>query len=82
MTYTCEICLAVNANMRFHCRCCGTIPAKYSILHKPTKEWSGQCNMFALVPVVIARGADRVERHHTSRSYLRTVPMDYYATEV
>lgn len=84
VTYECEICLNINHASKLHCSTCGTTPKQYSILGMPSKATDGWS--FATmglewhIPVVIARGADRVEWHHTSRVYLRTVPADYYAT--
>lgn len=77
-TYECAICLNVNHNVKLHCSTCGAVPAKYSPIKTTAIERSGSINYF--VPFVIARGADRAEWHRTSRSYLRTVPLDYYAS--
>lgn len=81
--YECEICLNINHASKLHCSTCGTIPKQYSMLHAPARmvTYETWCmNAQPMISVVIARGADRVEWHHTSRSYLRTVPMDYYAS--
>ncbi len=70
--YECSICLTLNHASRLHCQNCGTIPACYSIIGKPcSSQLEG-------VEVIVARGADRAEKHHASRLYLRTVPVDYY----
>lgn len=79
LSYKCDICLSVNHVSRFHCQHCGTIPERYSVLKTPARFMSDDLGIPKLIPVCVARGADRVENHHTSRSYLRTVPMDYYA---
>lgn len=82
-TYECTICLNINHASKLHCSCCGTIPEQYSVLRVPTRLFVEEDLSVPqpLVPVVIARGADRAEHHKTSRVYLRTVPVDYYATE-
>lgn len=69
--YECAICLTLNHNARLHCQCCGTVPAKYSVLRMLTNT--------SLTPIVAAKGCDRVERHHTTRAKLQTVALDYYA---
>lgn len=78
MTYECNICLNVNHASRLHCSTCGTIPAQYSILKVPARlsgDYFGQ-----YISVVVAFGADRAEHHRNSKSYMRTVPLDYYAS--
>ena len=81
-TYECRICLNINHVSRFQCQTCGTIPECYSVLKTPLKYSAfTSTESFALVTVVVAYGADRAEHHKTSRSYLRTVPVDYYASE-
>lgn len=82
-TYECAICLNVNHASKLHCSTCGTVPAKYSVLSVPTRMLSHEDHGFIgdwLIPVVVARGADRAEHHHTTRVYLRTVKADYYAS--
>lgn len=76
-TYACEICHTVNHAVRLQCKTCGTIPARYSLLNRPSILSDDLLPHF--IEVVVAFGCDRVEHHHTSRSYMRTVPMDYYA---
>lgn len=80
--YTCTICLSLNHNARLHCQNCGTIPAKYSMLKRPAKSIDYR-SMLSLdnqfIPVTALRGADRIERHHTTRCNLKTVTLDYYA---
>jgi len=83
VTYECEICLNINHASKLHCSTCGTTPKQYSIFGIPV-NFTNRDNFEEVphfVPVVIAKGADRVEWHHTSRVYLRTVKADYYATE-
>lgn len=80
-TYECKICLNINHVSRFQCQTCATIPALYSVNGKPLKYSAFISAAFTIVPVIVARGADRAEHHKTSRSYLRTVPADYYASE-
>jgi len=80
-TYECEICLSINHAIRFQCQNCGTIPAVYSVTHKPLKGSTiSPGASFALVEVIVAYGADRAEHHRTVRTYLRTVKADYYAS--
>lgn len=81
-SYVCDICIHINHVSRFQCSCCGTIPAMYSVLGKPTKggAYFSAPDRFALVEVVKAHGADRAEHHRTVRTYLRTVKADYYAS--
>ena len=86
MTYECAICLNVNHASKLACSTCGTIPARYSVSGRPE---SAVCNFnwqyggwgigSRRIEVVVAHGADRAEHHHTTRSYMRTVPLDYYA---
>lgn len=81
--YTCTICLSINHDMRLHCQNCGTVPAKYSCFGKQFTE--PQCNpavlsdAYTFREIVVARGADRIERHHITRAKLQTVTLDYYA---
>lgn len=77
-TYECSICLAINSAVRLQCKACGTIPAHYSAIHKPAKQFAGSTGE-AYISVVLAKGYDRPEWHKTSRSTYRTVPADYYA---
>ncbi len=76
-TYECEICWNVNHNKHGHCSTCGTIPKQYSILREPARICGESINM--LIPVKVAIGCDRTERHRTCKRVLRTVPADYYA---
>lgn len=79
-TYECAICLNINHNSHFHCSTCGTIPAKYSVLNVPARFVPIVADEpIRMIGVVVARGADRAEHHHTTRTYMRTVPADYYA---
>ena len=65
MTYTCQVCNAINHAKRLRCQFCGAVPAMYRIANAPE--------------TVAAIGCDRQENHHTTRVNLRTVPLDYYA---
>lgn len=71
MYYECSICQSLNHASRLHCRCCGTIPARYSVLRVPVND--------SLTPVVVAYGCRRASQHIPSRVFFRTVPTDYYA---
>ena len=77
-TYECVICLNINSAVRLQCCTCGTIPVQYSPIRVPSAYRPDA--MRAFIPVVIARGADRTEHHHNTKTYLRTVKLDYYAT--
>lgn len=77
--YECTICHGINHPVHLSCQYCGTIPARYSVLNRPTKLWLGFG--LALDEVVIAHGVDRQEWHHTVKVPLRTVRADYYAQE-
>ena len=79
MTYDCSICLNINHASRLHCRTCGTIPAMYSPITIPAR-FVVDAEDYHFISSVVAHGADRAEHHKTSRSYLRTVPLDYYAS--
>lgn len=80
-TYECPICLHINHSSRYHCATCGTIPERYSVLHAPAVFKSDDLGIPKLIPVVIAYGARRQEHGHTSKTMMRTVPLDYYASE-
>jgi len=71
--YECVICKSLNHASRIHCKCCGVIPARYSILAKPESA-ERHCE------VVVAFGAVRAAQHH-QRLFMRTVQLDYYAEE-
>ena len=77
--YECVICLNVNHASRYQCSTCGTIPAQYSILAKPARFISHDFTI-ACISVVVAFGARRQEHGHTTKSQMRTVPLDYYAS--
>mgnify|MGYP001583008790 CR=1 FL=1 len=72
--YECAICLCLNHASRLHCQNCGTIPAKYSLLGVPTAITESN----DMIEAVAAFGAVRACQHHSSRVYLRTMPLDYY----
>ena len=74
--YECSICLGVNHVKNTHCRYCGTTPAEYSIIGKP----SILNQELQPIEVVSARGSEHVEHWHTRKVYLRTVPADYFAS--
>ena len=73
-TYTCSICRHINHVARLHCSVCGVIPACYSA--------TGQTLTAYGIPITAAKGCDRIEAHRTTKVNLRTVPLDYYASEV
>lgn len=91
--YTCLICHALNHASRLHCQACGTIPAMYSITgfscksegperHSGPGEFHAYSSSgFAYVPSVSAIGVVRTGEERIQRVSLRTVPIDYYATE-
>ena len=71
--YTCEICDELNSSARFTCRCCGTIPARYSVLRTPATFKHDD-----FVSVVRAIGCFQAFPAH-AKIGLRTVRADYYA---
>ena len=73
--YTCEICHAPNLAFRITCRGCGTIKSDYSIIGKPA-IMNSQDQFIEVVP---AFGCERLESRRASKTYFRTVPLDYYA---
>lgn len=75
--YTCSICYAVNAAVRLHCASCGTIPAAYNVTNKPARLNDD----FDYTEVVSAYGCERQTDRRAHKTYMRTVPADYYATE-
>lgn len=78
-TYDCEICGAVNSAKHLHCGSCGTIPAQYSVSRKPVRALQTDY-MTRYIEVVRAYGSERQNQRRACRAYLRTVPLDYYAT--
>ena len=87
--YECSICKHINHVSRFHCQTCGTIPAQYSWLGKPTRDREdtfygvspqGDALTATQIEVFVAFGAERIGFSHATKVQLRTVPMDYYAT--
>lgn len=94
MTYDCDICHGVNSANKLHCQYCGTIPADYSVLRKPSRiiirdTWI-QSRLGDYIPaepvssyiqVLVAFGAMRQTSHRTIKRVFRTVKPDYYATE-
>ena len=88
MTYECSICYAVNHSSRLHCSACGTIPAVYSILAKPTVYRTAETidlledkpvTLNYAIEVYVAFGCERQMSRRTIRRTARTVPLDYYA---
>lgn len=75
--YECAICLTLNSSRRFQCQNCGTIPAAYSVIRKPSRL-IGHGGMMQFIEVTVAFGAVHSCRHHSARLYLRTVSHDYY----
>lgn len=71
--YTCEICDTLNSCRRFSCQNCGTIPARYSFLKKPSRLIHED-----MITVVRAIGASHAYPK-ISKIGLRTVRADYYA---
>lgn len=92
MTYVCSICDAINAGVKFSCSCCGAIPRKYSwngkIIRRRVYVWDGVASgledvttVTSSVEVVKAHGAELQTRYRAVKHSIRTVPMDYYASE-
>lgn len=79
-TYECSICYGVNHASRLTCQHCGTIPACYSILRQPSRQFAGFSGD-SYITVHVAFGAERQSSHRTIKRAIRTVPLDYYATE-
>lgn len=79
-TFECEICNGVNHVSRLTCKHCGTIPKQYSILRKPSRQYAGYTGE-SYIAVYVAFGAERQASHRTIKRQIRTVPLDYYATE-
>lgn len=71
--YECVICDSINSVARFTCHCCGTIPARYSVLHKPSS-----IKGLGFTEVVKAHGSMPAAPTH-AKIGLRTVRADYYA---
>jgi hypothetical protein len=76
--YECSICLSLNHASRLHCQNCGTIPAMYSLLRAPAHLVESD-DYWHFVLVVRAFGAESASQRQACRSYLRTVPLTYYA---
>jgi len=77
--YICDICRTANSAVRLQCQSCGTTPAAYSVLGVNSRVIETELGPHD-IQVVRAHGCDRQENHRTVRVYLRTVPMDYYAS--
>jgi hypothetical protein len=77
-TYTCVICTGINAAEKLHCSSCGTIPAKYSVLGKPSTIVT-EDYFTRFIEVTVAFGAERQNHIRSVKHELRTVPGDYYA---
>lgn len=74
MTYDCVICWGVNRAANVQCQYCGTIPADYSIIGKPSRFTED----YQIIEVVSAQGAQHVESRRGRRLYFRTIPLDYF----
>ncbi len=74
-TYECVICHGVNSNARLHCQNCGTVPVKYSPIHKPAIEKDE--NLF--IEILSAFGCERQEIYKIGRIGFQRVADDYYA---
>lgn len=77
--YTCEICDTLNSARRHSCQNCGTIPAKYSVLRKPSRLIEHD-SRYQFIETLRAIGCAQAFPHH-AKVGLRTVPAGYYATE-
>jgi hypothetical protein len=77
--YECAICHGVNVAERIHCQYCGTIPAQYSVLRKPSVIRVEESDTAFYVEVLVAFGAERQEHYRGVKHQFRTVPGDYYA---
>ncbi len=75
-TYHCEICHGINAAARLTCKHCGTIPARYTALRKPSKA---VVESGVYIEVCVAFGCERQNFTHATAVKLRNVPLDYYA---
>ena len=75
--YECVICLSLNSTKRLHCRACGSIPAMYSPIPEVTVIETEDCYR----EIVRLSGAQSIERWHFTRLNLKTVSLDYYASE-
>jgi hypothetical protein len=87
-TYECEICHGINHVNRYHCQTCDTIPTRYSWLRKPIRERLNTTVAFSpmetirpVIEVYVAFGVERQASRRTIKRTIRTVPLDYYATE-
>ena len=72
--YECAICLGVNHSTHLQCSLCGTTPAIYSFINKPSVSHDNQ-----FTEVVIAYGVERCTSHHATKEPMRTVSALYYA---
>jgi hypothetical protein len=79
--YECSICKSINHAAKLHCSTCGTVPACYSVIGQPHRLISDDTvnDWPRFIPVVVARGAERLESRRAHKVYFRTVPLDYYA---
>lgn len=80
-TYECKICWNVNHVSRLHCSTCGTIPAEYSWKRKPVIERHNELDAIDTLEVYVSFGCERQTSRRTIKRLLRTVPLDYYASE-
>lgn len=80
LCYECEICHGINFASRIHCQYCDTIPAKYSLIGKPAVIRENEL-VAQFVEVHNAFGVQRQNITRHVKHAIRTVPMDYYASE-
>ncbi len=82
--YLCAICHEMNSAKRLQCQSCGTTPAEYSLIGKPS-VMAVNADLYTAwrdinqIETVAAHGCLRLENTRTARVYMRTVPLDYYA---
>ena len=77
-TYDCKICHGVNHVKRLQCSLCGTIRPEYSLTGKPARIVLRELES-VYIDVVVAYGCVRQDEIRTTKHYMRTVPLDYYA---
>ncbi len=80
MYYECVICLSLNSVRRHSCQCCGTIPARYSILKAPCRLINHD-GVYTFIETVTAFGCVHAQKHHAAKVFLQTVELTHFASE-
>lgn len=81
--YDCPICRTINGANRLHCVVCGTIPPHYAHVDTMRNKCSRFDDLSAdYIEVVAAYGCERQTDRRASKTYMRTVPLDYYADAI